>query len=183
MEISCLEGENKKIYKGPLISEYWNNRDASKLQVVLYEKNGVTDMSYMLNNCKYVTNVDFSKWKMNNIISVEAMFQLCNFNKIPNVPMIDMRNLVNARAMFSKCKNITTLDNWRDWDKLFNNKVEYRIRNMSMFFNGCINLKTINFPKWQNYINQLEDISFMFNRCKSLLEVNHLSVLLNSPNM
>ena len=185
MGISCLEGENKKVYNGPLISEYWNNRNATKLQVVLYEKNGVTDMSYMLNNCKYATNVDFSKWKMNNITSVEAMFQLCNFNKIPNVPMIDMRYLVNARAMFCKCKNITNLDTWREWkDGLwFNNKVDYKIRNMSMFFNGCINLKTITFPKWQNYINQLEDISFMFNRCKNLIEVNHLSVLLNSQYM
>ena len=184
MEISCLEGEYKKIYNGPLFSEYWNNRDVNKLQVVLYEKNnGVSDMSYMLNNCKYVTNVDFSKWKMNNITSVEAMFQLCNFNNIPNVSMIDMRNLVNVRAMFCKCKNITTLDTLRDWDKWFNNKVEYKIKNMSMLFNGCIYLKVVNFPKWQNYINQLEDISFMFNRCKSLIEVNHLSVLLNSPNM
>ena len=186
MEISCLEGDYKKIYTGPLISEYWNNRDVNQLQVVLQEKNnGVTDMSYMLNNCKHVTNVDFSKWRMNNITSVEAIFQLCNFAKVPNIPMIDMRNLVNARAMFCKCKSITTLDNWREWkDGLwFNNKVEYKIKNMNMLFNGCINLKTVTFPKWPNYINQLEDISFMFNRCKSLTEVNHLSVILGSPNM
>ncbi len=84
MVISCLEGENKKvIYKGPLISEYWNNRDANKIQVDLIEdKHGVTDMSYMLNNCKYAKDVNFSGWKMINIISVEAMFQLCNFDKI-----------------------------------------------------------------------------------------------------
>ena len=169
-----------------LTSEYRNNRDVNQFQVELTEKdNGVTDMSYMLNNCKYVKSVNFSNWEMKNITSVEAMFQLCNFNKVPDVHMIDMRNLVNARAMFCKCKNITTLDNWREWKEClwFNNKVEYRIKNMSMLFNGCINLKTVNFPKWTNYINQLEDISYMFNRCKSLIEVNHLSVLLNSPNM
>ena len=139
----------------------------------------------MLNNCKYVTSVDFKNWQMNNIKSVEAMFQLCNFNKIPNVPMIDMRNLENARAMFCKCKNIKNLDDWKVWKDAawFNNKVEYKIKNMSMLFNGCINLKTVNIPKWQNYINQLEDISYMFNRCKSLTEVNHFCVLLGSQKM
>ena len=179
------EDKNNMLYKGPLISEYLNNRDADILKVELVEdKNGVTDMSYMLNNCKYATNVDFTKWRMNNITSIEAMLQLCNFNKVPNIPLIDMRNLENARAMFCKCKNITTLDNWKEWkDGLwFNNKVEYKIRNMSMLFNGCINLKSITFPKWTNYINNLEDISYMFNRCKNLTEVNNLAVL-NSSNM
>ena len=149
MVISCLEGENKNvIYKGPLISEYWNNRDANKLQVDLIEdKHGVTDMSYMLNNCKYAKDANFSGWKMINIISVEAMFQLCNFDKIPNIPMINVKRLENARALFCKCKNITTLDTWNDWLKWFIAKDDNKIKNMSMLFNGCINLKAVTFPK------------------------------------
>ena len=179
MVISCLEGENKNvIYKGPLISEYWNNRDANKLQVDLIEdKHGVTDMSYMLNNCKYAKDANFSGWKMINIISVEAMFQLCNFDKIPNIPMINVKRLENARALFCKCKNITTLDTWNDWLKWFIAKDDNKIKNMSMLFNGCINLKAVTFPKTWNNINSLYDISYMFNRCKNLTEVNNMSVL------
>ena len=175
----------KEIFNGSLMSEYWNKRDANKLEVELTEKdNGVIDMSYMLNNCKYVTNVDFSKWNdMNNIKSVEAMFQLCDFDKFPNVPLGNMKEVENARALFCKCKKIENFDKFNNWDKWFSAKAEYKIKNMSMLFSGCIKLQKVNFSKWLNYINQLEDISYMFNRCKKLTEVNHLSVLLSSPNM
>ena len=186
MEILSSQGSEKTCYKGPLISEYWNNRDANELKVKLSEdKNGVTDMSYMLNNCKYVTKVDFSKWKMNNITSIEAMFQLCNFSDIPNFNMSNAQKLENARALLCKCKNIKTIDNWKEFKEglWFNvNKVEYKIKNMSMFFSGCINLEKVIFKNWKYELTQLEDISYMFNRCKSLNEVNHLSAF-NSPNM
>ena len=39
----------------------------------------ITDMSYMLNNCKNVTNVTFNNWDTKNVTSMEAMFQLCSF--------------------------------------------------------------------------------------------------------
>jgi len=179
MKISHLK---KDIFNGSLMSEYRNNRDANQLEVILYEKNEVKDMSYMLNNCKYATNVDFTKWKMNNITSVEAMFQLCNIKKVTNLSMTDMKNLENARAMLCKCKTITDLDNWNDLGKWFNNKAEYKIRNLSMFYSGCINLKSISFTKSNAYLNQLVDISYMFNKCKSLTEVNHI-FFISSPNI
>ena len=122
---------------------------------------------------------------MNNITSIEAMFQLCNFKDIPNINISNIQKLENARALLCKCINIKTLDNWKEFKESlwFNvNKVEYKIKNISMFFNGYINLEKVNFKKWKYDLTQLEDISYMFNRCKSLKKVNHLSPF-NSTNM
>ena len=49
-----------------------------------------------------------------------------------------------------------------------------------MLFNGCKNLKSINFPKWNT--PNLEDISYLFNRCLNLTEIQNLAKL-NASNV
>jgi len=153
------------------LSIYYNNTsDKSELVVELSQiknKPPITDMGYMFNNCKYLTDVNFKNWKTDNITSMEAMFQLCNLKKIPDISDFNTNNLVNIRAMFCKCTKITEIPNMNKWFKS-------NLTNMSMLFNGCIALKDrIDLSgKWNT--TNLKDMSYMFNRCKNITEIHNL---------
>ena len=172
-----IDGKKEK----ELSSYYLNSSGKSKLKVTIKEEGNipVTDMSYMLNNCKNLISVDFSKWNTCNITAMEGMFQLCPLKEIPDISKFNTQNLENIRAMFSKCTQITSIPDMSKW---FNNK-DNVLKNISMLFNGCKNLTIINFPKW--YTNKLEDMSYLFNRCINLKEINNLGKLItdNVKNM
>ena len=178
-----IEGEKqdgkKEEDKQKELRVYFNNAgDYKNLTVTLSQigKDPITDMSYMFNNCKYLHDVDFKDWKTDNITSMEAMFQLCNLEKIPDISKFNTTNLENIRAMFCKCTKIIKIPNMNMW---FNNK-ESKLTNMSMLFNGCIALKDkIDLSKnW--YTTNLEDMSYMFNRCKNITEIHNLKSIQTS---
>ena len=103
----------------------------TKLEVILIKgkikglKNRpmITDMSYMLNNCKNVSNVTFSNWDTKNVTSMEAMFQLCSFKGAPHLSHLNNKNLQNIRAMFCKCTHISDLSDFEKWLQK-DNKIE-----------------------------------------------------------
>ena len=156
-----INGEKQKE-----LSVYYENKKGEQvINVILTEdKNyAVTDMSYMINNCKNLVLVDFSRFDTKNITSTEAMFQICTLQDIPGIiSKLSFPNLTNVRAMFCKCLNIKTIP---DLCNIFNKT--NKIRDISMLFNGCINLKeVINFNKW--YLPNITDMSYLFNRCKEI---------------
>ena len=159
---------------------YYRNDDDKKkiISVKLEEKTNqkVKDMSYMFNNCKNLYEVNFDNWNTVNIFSMEAMFQLCNFEKekdirFPDISKFNVQNLESIRAMFSKCiyiKNVPDMSKW-------NANKNYKLKNISMLFNGCTGLKIINFPNWSKY--KITDISYLFNRCKNVTNIHNLDGL------
>lgn len=166
-----------KVKQKELKAYYHNINDDEKLEVVLKEqkdKKCVTDMSYMINNIKTVTSVNFNKWTTQNITSMEALFQLSPFEKIPEkIFEAPMPNLTNIRALFCKCVKIKDIP---DLKNIFckNNKLQ----NISMIFNGCKNLTVINGNNW--YANNLVDISYAFNRCENLSEIHLGNIATNN---
>ena len=148
----------------------------TKLEVVLIKgkikglKNRpmITDMSYMLNNCKNVTNVTFSNWDTKNVTSMEAMFQLCSFKGAPKLSNLNNKNLQNIRAMFCKCTHISDLSDFEKWLQKDN-----KIEDISMLFNGCRNLNEINLKYWKT--NSVKDMSYLFSRCTSLTKIHGLN--------
>ena len=165
-----------------ILLDYYRNSKGYKIKnmkIELTEKDNhhVSDMSYMFNNCKYFSSADFSNWNLNNIISMEAMFQLCKNIQLNNVKSIinngQNGNLLNIRAMFCKCTNLIfepDVDKW--FFKLSN---DTRLKDMSMLFSGCKNMGSINLNSWKNIkFNNLEDISYMFNRCTKLKVADNL---------
>ena len=152
---------------------YYNNvNDDPKLEVEIKEKEKgecITDLSYMLNNCKNVTKVDFSEWDNSQVTSMEAMFQLTNLDSNSIIGGLFEKktnpNLTNIKAMFCKCVNIKEIPN-------LNNLFYYKnnIKDIGMLFNGCKNLKKINGDKW--YADNITNMSYAFNRCESLEEIH-----------
>ena len=157
---------------------YENTNDKIKdLEVILREKPGrnIIDMSYMFNNCKNFTSFELiNNGNTNNIFSMEAMFQLCPLNKIPQIAF-NTQNLENIRAMFCKCINLVDISSMNLWFQN-QNKNNNKLRNISMLFNGCISMKTISFPKMEKQ-KQINDISYLFNRCRNLTDINDMDKL------
>ena len=144
--------------------------DDEKLELELEEdpKKKVVDMSYMFNNCKNLVSVDFSKYNTKNVTSMEAMFQLCPLDELhDSILSFDTTNLLNIRAMFCKCIKINKIP---DLSNNFFSKNNL-IKDISMLFNGCINLQEIdNIENWT--ATNIEDMSYMFNRCGGLTKIN-----------
>ena len=162
-----INGKNEKELK----DYYYNRSNEAKLVVILKEKGDepVTNMSYMLNNCKNLTNVDFKNWKFSNINSMEAMLQLTNTKDIlKDITLIESKHLKNVRAMFCKCINV---ENIPDLRKIFckDNKIE----DISMLFNGCknlVNAKDDKLYEWQ--APNLKKMEYLFNRCEKIADIN-----------
>ena len=148
-------------------------KDTKVLTVTLTEKEkAVVDMSYMLNNCKYVKSVDFKDWDTRNVISMEAMFQLTPLEKIPKeFSKFVTPKLKNIRALFCKCVNIKEIPELKSiFNKTDKTDNSNKIANISMLFNGCKNLSNVDGKEWHG--KNIEDMSYAFNRCKNLKTID-----------
>ena len=148
-------------------------KDTKVLTVTLTEKEkAVVDMSYMLNNCKYVKSVDFKDWDTRNVISMEAMLQLTPLEKIPKeFSKFGTPKLKNIRALFCKCVNIKEIPELKNiFNKTDKSDNPNKIANISMLFNGCKNLSNVDGKEWHG--KNIEDMSYAFNRCKNLKTID-----------
>ena len=156
-----------------------SNDNLKKLKVILKEKKGkITDMSYMFNNIKNFEVKNYEEWNISNIVSMERMYQLSDIKDIKFLQKFGLKNpqnLENMSGMFCKCKELKGDINMEEyWPK----NSEINIKNLSMLFNGCINLTKITFPNWRT--PKLLDISYLFSRCKNLTEAHSLDRIRSS---
>ena len=172
--------QQKKISDDKKLREYFENKSNSeKLEIVLREKyvgndntenQFITDMGYMLNNCKNFTSIDFSQWSVSNITNIESMFQLTEINDIPDgLSKLVTNKLTSMRGLFCKCHNLEKIN--PDRIKFSNNT--QNVKDMSLLFNGCIKLNKVeqkNIKDWD--VKNVEDMSYMFSRCTKLKEIH-----------
>ena len=146
LKVNGKEQEELSVY-------YYNKDDKDEINVDISQMNSiknkegkiiinnippVKDMSYMFNNCKYLSSVVFEKWKTDNIESMEAMFLLCQLEKIPGISTFNTKKLKSIRAMFCKCTNMEESPDMKNWFKK-----ESELTDISMLFNGCKSLEKI----------------------------------------
>ena len=168
IEIKYKEKDEYKTSKDKELREYFDNKtNSEKLTIFLTENQVITDMSYMFNNCKNFSSVNFSKWSGANITNIESMFQLTNINEIPkSLSNLMTTKLTNMRGLFCKCTHLET----KNQEKLkFGNSSTQNVKDMSLLFNGCRKLKQIELKGLE--VKNVEDMSYMFSRCTELKEV------------
>ena len=171
-----INGEKQK----SLEEYYVNSKKVDHLDVVLRKTKNVQDMSYMLNNCKDATSVEFMNWNTNLVTSMEAMFQLSSLKDIKGMNNLDTTKLKNIRSMFCKCTEMT---NFFKIPENMLQKKNNQIENISMLFNGCRKVEEINTKNWVT--NNVKDMSYLFNRCLSLIKIKDIKDLptINVENM
>ena len=165
------------------LKEYYQNNDKKEqfeVKLIKPKKKGdnrrlaVTDMSYMLNNCKNATSVNFVNWNTSKVTSMEAMFQLSLLSNtdIKYLSNLKTQSLNNIKAMFCKCTKLTNIPEIEGWFQ-GRDKSETLV-DISMLFNGCRQLSGFNFKNWKIYV---KDLSYLFSRCTKIKNIENIENL------
>ena len=186
-EVQALQAkqpEELQVYYLNTTKNPTTNKELNKFTVILTEEDPKIKDNNKPNNKLCVTDMSY-------------MFNNCKFVDSVDFSKWDTTNVTSMEAMFQLCEfenipwisgfNTQNLENIRamfckctklktipDMSKWFNNK-ENILNNMSMLFNGCKSLQEITIPKYW-YLNRINDISYMFNCCRNLREIHGLKL-------
>ena len=148
------------------------------------DTSNVTDMSFMFDFCKQLTQLDLNNFNTTNVTNMNCMFQYCQ-----NITTLDLRgintsNVTSMISMFNCCYNLTTLDvsgfdtkNVKSMDSMFktcenlttvdisnfDTSNTTKIGNMFVYCSGLTSLDLSNFDT-----SKVTDMSYMFYDCTSL---------------
>ena len=143
------------------------------LNIILIEKNTITNMGYMFSNSfdeqsSLISLPDISEWNTTNVTNMSGMFSYCkSLKSLPDISKWDTTNVKDMSHMFSYCKSLKSLPDISKWDAT---NVEY----MNSMFNGCKSLKSLpDISKW-NTAN-VKNMNSMFYECSSLKSLPDIS--------
>ena len=94
----------------------------------------VTDMSYMFNNCKKLSSLDFSKFNTENVTNMTNMFYNCSALSTLDLSNFNTAKVGNMSYMFSDCFTLTTIYGSDEF-------VTEEVYNSQNMFLRCKNLK------------------------------------------
>lgn len=111
---------------------------------------GITDISYMFNNCSNLTTIPFID--TSNVTDAKYLFSSCK--KLKTIPLLDFSKVTDLYYCFSYCSELTTIP-------------QINTSSVVTFYNcfsNCIKLTTI--PPIDT--SKANDVGNMFSTCNSL---------------
>ena len=117
----------------------------------------ITDMSYMFNECKNLTEINFGEdWNTSSVTTVERMFSGCTDLYGLDVSKFNTHNVINMSGTFNECKILEEL-NVDGWDTS-------NVENMSYMFAECSSIVALNLTPNGNIwdVSKVKDMSHMF---------------------
>ena len=174
--------------------ELTNLKDLGSLD--RWQTGNVTDMSFMFNQDKSLTNVgDLSHWDTHNVTDMNHMFasdsSLSSLGDLSNWNTSKVTNMSSMFESASNLKDLGNLDRWQtgnvtDMSYMFSqdgslinlgdlsNWDTSKVTNMNAMFQLTSNLKDLgNFGRWQT--GNVTNMSFMFDRDSALSGIGDLS--------
>ena len=110
----------------------------------------MTDLSFLFNNCKNITELNLSNWNVENIKHFDEMFRFCeNLTTVGDISDWNLEKAGYMEKMFLKCKSLTNMGDLNKWDKYLYSKNNYCVDCTQMFVG--VNDKLI--PSWYNANN------------------------------
>ena len=118
----------------------------------------VTDMSYMFNNCKKLSSLDFSKFNTENVTNMRHMF--CDCSKLSSLDFskFNTENVTDMSYMFDNCRELSSLDLSK-----FNTE---NVTDMSYMFSCCWGLSSLDLSKFNT--ENVTNMTNMFYNCSAL---------------
>ena len=124
--------------------------------------NYLTNMSYLFNECKSLTNINLSNFNTQNVTNMSHMFSFCESLTNINLSNFNTQNVTDMSWMFSGCISLTNIN--------LSNFNTQNVANMSHMFSRCKSLININLSNFNT--NNVIYINHMFCDCKSLQSIN-----------
>lgn len=115
----------------------WHSERSNILNVEATALNtsNATNMAYMFNGCKALTDIDINDWDVSNIVDMRYMFYNCPTLTLINMGDWDTSSVTNMSYMFEYCSALTSL-NLRNW-------TVDKVADFSVMFAYCPTLTTI----------------------------------------
>ena len=147
---------------------FLNSKCIESINFKKFNRNNITDMSYMFSECSSLKELNLNNFNTNNVTNMSYMFFGCsslielNLNNFKNNKVKDMS------YMFSGCSSLKELN--------IKNFYTNNVTNMLYMFSGCsslIELKLDNFDT-----SKVIDMRYMFYDCSSLkaLKINNFNI-------
>lgn len=101
------------------------------------------DTSHMFDSCSKLSEIDFSKTDMSNVIYADSMFNGCSKLSEIDFSKYGMNSLKSASFMFNKCTSLSKLD--------FGKSDMSELLSTYCFLNYCEKLEKIDLSGWKQY--------------------------------
>ena len=132
--------------------------DLSAEAITKFTTKGVTDMSYMFNNCSALKDLDLSSFDTSVVTNMAGMFKGCSTLSGVNLQNFDTGLTKDMSQMFADCSAITEIDTSK-----FNTA---QVTNMSQMFSGVSKVSMLDLS---NFVTEnTTNMSSMFANCPSL---------------
>ena len=105
--------------------------------------NKLQDTSHMFDSCSNLSEIDFSKTDMSNVIDANGMFNGCSKLREIDFSKYGMNSLKDASNMFNKCKSLRKLD--------FGKSDMSELVSTFCFLQHCEKLEKIDLSGWKQY--------------------------------
>ena len=130
----------------------------NKINFIKFNRDDITDMSFMFYGCEFLEEINFSKIKTNNVTDMNSMFKDCKALKALNLSYFNTNNVTNMSFMFYGCEWLHTINL-----SSFNTS---KVTNMSSMFNNCRRLNELNLSNFET--PKVIDMTRIFSNCCSL---------------
>ena len=153
----------------------------------------VNKMNSMFQECKDLEEVDLSNFNTSNVVDISYMFNNCNkLNKIVGIYNFYTINVTKMQCLFQECHELEYLDlsnfntsNVIDMSFMFNQCYKLieikgiilfdttKVTNFKAMFQQCNSLNFLNLSNFKT--PNIIDMSYMFNKCNKLKEIEGIS--------
>ena len=93
------------------LSMFYNCQDMKEIYFSsLFNNIEIKSMTNMFGDCKVLTSIDFTNFKIKNVTSLEHMLIDCLSLKDINISNIDISKVISMIRMFYKCKKLKMIE-------------------------------------------------------------------------
>jgi len=149
---------NNKKEKRNYITKDEYNGELPKIKIVIND--GIYSLARLFKNCKCIKEINFTKWKRNDITNMYEMFMGCESLIKININKLKTDNVTNMGSMFHGCSSLKELD-------LSNFKFNY-VNNTFEMFAFCSSLNKLDMKNF--IVNYKMNTRFMFSHCSEELK-------------
>ena len=144
-------------------SMFYNCQDMKEIYFSsLFNNIEIQSMNNMFGDCKSLTSIDFTNFKIKNVTSLENMFNGCSKLKDINISNIDISKVTSMSKIFNQCKELENIE--------FPNIKTKELNNIEHIFSGCFSLKSLDLSNFDTL--QVTSFIKIFYDCKSLTSLN-----------
>ena len=141
---------------------FWGCKFITNLDLSKFNTQNITDMSFMFSCCDSLTNINLSNFNTKNVTDMSFMFSCCKSLTNLDLTNFNTQNVIDMSCMFDGCYSLTNLD--------LSNFNTQNLTNMSGIFDGCHSLINLKLPKLNNKNDM--NMNYMFYFCNSLKKEN-----------